>query len=512
MKWVGVFGLIIALSFIILQFFSATQPTISITLNQILDDSFPGLGVLNNHDFFGHSTSLSSDGNTLVVGVPADDGRDGRGGQERGAAYIFTKSGNTWTLQETLDNSFPGLEGLTGTAFFGESISLSADGNILVIGTSKREAYIFARSGNTWALQETLDDSFPSLGVLKNLTPFPSLGILKNFNRFGPTTSLSADGNTLAVRAYVVVDGGEKGRESTYIFTRTEDTWTLQEILDDSFPGLDILEKNDGFGHSLALSKEGNTLVVGANGDDGSGAGTGRGATYIFTRSGNTWTLQEILDDSFPGLDVLEDNDHFGHSTSLSSDGNILVIGLEEIYIDAYLAAFLPVEVKESVPGTKKGAAYIFTRTGDTWTLQEILDASFPGLDILEDGGHFGHSTSLSSDGNTLVVGVYRDDGGGTSDREAAYIFTRSGNTWTLQETLNASFPELDVLKYNDLFGSSTSLSSDGNTLVVGARLDDGRGIGRGAVYIFYLNYVSLPSVLTQQVSPPPTTPTPPIN
>ena len=462
----------------------AAEETLSATLNQIMDDSFTSLDVLEDTDLFGTSISISADGNTLVVGADEDDGS----GTNRGAAYIFIRSGNTWTLQETLDDSFTGLDVLEDNDVFGTSISISTDGNILVVGapldegsgTNRGAVYIFIRSGNIWTLQETLDDSFTGLDVLENS------------DHFGRSTSLSTDGNILVVGA-PLDDGSGTNRGATYIFTRSGNTWTLQKTLDDSFTGLDVLKNNDWLGRSTSISADGNTLVVGAPLDDGSG--TDRGATYIFTRSGNTWTLQETLDDSFIGLDVLENNDSFGGSTSLSSDGNTLVVRADE----------------DDGSGIDRGAAYIFIRSGNTWTLQETLDDSFTGLDVLEDNDVFGTSISLSSDGNTLVVGANGDYGSG-ADRGAAYIFIRSGNTWTLQETLDDSFIGLDILENSDWFGTSTSLSTDGNILVVGANGDYGSGIYRGAVYVFDLNYVSLPSVSTQRVSPPPATPTPPIN
>ncbi|EPY01216.1 FG-GAP repeat protein, partial [Magnetospirillum fulvum] len=121
------------------------------------------------------------------------------------------------------------------------------------------------------------------------------------------------------------------------------------------------------------------------------------------------------------------------------------------------------------------GAAYVFTRSGGTWTQQAKLTASDKAAN-----DWFGFSVSLSSDGNTAVVGAYQADPGGISGAGAAYVFVRSGGTWTEQTKLTASDKAV-----GDWFGSSVSLSSDGNTAVVGAYIADPSGVfNAGAVYI----------------------------
>jgi hypothetical protein len=151
-------------------------------------------------------------------------------------------------------------------------------------------------------------------------------------------------------------------------------------------------------------------------------------------------------------------DDFFGFSCSISSDGNTCVVG----------------GILEDTGGSSAGAAYIFTRSGSTWTEQQKLMASDAQAD-----DYFGQSCSISSDGNTCVVSARQEDTGG-SNAGAAYIFTRSGSTWSQQQKLMASDAEA-----NDWFGYSCSISSDGNTCVVGARFEDTGGTDAGAVYIF---------------------------
>jgi N-acetylglucosamine kinase-like BadF-type ATPase len=175
------------------------------------------------------------------------------------------------------------------------------------------------------------------------------------------------------------------------------------------------------------------------------------GAAYIFTRSGTTWTQQAKIQASDK-----EQRDEFGYSVSISSDGNTAIVG-------AYL---------EDTGATDAGAAYIFTRSGGTWTQQAKIQASDK-----ETNDWFGWSVSISGDGNTAIVGA---TGEGTGDTGAAYIFTRSGGTWTQQAKIQAS----DKQAY-DNFGWSVSISSDGNTALVGSPGEGTGGVLAGAAYIF---------------------------
>jgi hypothetical protein len=252
---------------------------------------------------------------------------------------------------------------------------------------------------------------------------------------------------------------------------------------------------SDGFGQSVSVSSDGNTLAVGAYSEDGSIAGINgtqddlladAGAVYVFTRSGTTWTQQAYVKASNPTA-----GDRFG-VVSLSSDGNTLAVGAH--YEDGSIAG---INGADNDSSSAAGAVYVFTRSGmGVWTQQAYVKASNPSA-----GDQFGQSVSVSSDGNTLAVGAYSEDGSiaginGTqddllADAGAVYVFTRSGTTWTQQAYVKASNPSL-----NDYFGTSVSVSSDGNTLAVGAQFEDGSiaGIGgtqddlladAGAVYVF---------------------------
>lgn len=248
--------------------------------------------------------------------------------------------------------------------------------------------------------------------------------------------------------------------------TRSGDVWSQQDYLKANNAGA-----NDHFGSSIALSKDGHTLAVGAPAEDHlADAIFNAGATYIFTRSGGHWSQQAYLTASNLGW-----GDHFGYSLSLSADGNRLAVGA----------------LGESSSGSDDpnnddhpfaGAAYVFDRSGAAWAEQAYLKASVP-----DRSDRFGHSLALSSDGRTLAVGADREDGNATgasgtpadqlnnsvSDSGAVYVFANNGLGWFPRAYLKASNPDAD-----DRFGSTLALSENGDRLLVGAHGERSKAMG----------------------------------
>ena len=343
------------------------------------------------NDNFGYSVAISGD--TAVVGAQYED----IGGTSAGAAYVFTRSGTTWTEQQKIQASDK-----QASDFFGYSVAI--DGDTAVVGawyeetgaTDSGSAYIFTRSGTTWTQQAKIISSD-----------------LQAWDQFG--ASVSIDGDTVVVGATGEDTGGQQAG-AAYVFTRSGTTWTQQQKIQASDIGA-----GDGFGISVSIS--GDTVVVGAQLEDT--GGTDAGAAYVFTRSGTTWTQQAKIQSS-----DIEANDRFGYSVAIDGD---------TVVVSAYY---------EDTGGTNAGAAYIFTRSGTTWTQQQKIQASdAQAID------QFGWSVSI--DGDTVVVGAFAEDTGGTS-AGAAYIFTRDGTTWTQQQKIQAS----DV-QAGDQFGISVSIDGE---------------------------------------------------
>ena len=361
----------------------------------------------------GNSIALSADGNTLAVSGPQDN-------SGIGATWIFTRSGTTWTQQGSK------LVGTgAATAQQGTSVALSADGNTLAVGGmwdnngNTGATWIFTRSGTTWTQQGNKLVGTGSVGT-------------QIFQ--GASVSLSADGNTLAVGGYN--DNSNKG--ATWIFTRSGTTWSQQgsKLFGTGSVGTQVYQ-----GFSVSLSADGNTLAVGGYVDN-----SANGATWVFTRSGTTWTQQgsKLVGTGNTGTA------NQGTSVSLSADGNTLAVGGPQ-------------------DNSQRGAVWIFTRSGTTWTQQ---GSKLVGTGNTGTRTYQGFSVSLSADGNVLVFGGYGDAAGnppfGGNGRGAAWIFTRTNATWTQQGSKLVGPTGGDY----ENFGWSVSIAKNGNTIAVGAPRD----------------------------------------
>ena len=245
-------------------------------------------------------------------------------------------------------------------------------------------------------------------------------------------------------------------------------------------------------GNASAVSGDGNTLAVGAphensaakgiNGNQNDHSLYSSGAVYVFTRKGDTVVQQAYIKASNPG-----DGANFGSSVALSRDGNTMAVAS---YYEASAATGINGNQNDrSIP--EAGAVYIFTRTGTTWSQQAYIKASNTGTagvgDAFAEGDQFGYSIALSADGNNLAVGAIGEDSNATgidgnqadnsmNQSGAEYVFTRTGTTWSQQAYIKSTMTRANVL-----FGYSSGLSADGNTLAV-AEYDADRG--KGALYV----------------------------
>jgi hypothetical protein len=268
---------------------------------------------------------------------------------------------------------------------------------------------------------------------------------------------------------------------AVYVYARIAGSWSQQAYVKAS-----NTESADLFGNSVALSGDGNTLAVGAPLEDSGltgvtagpvneaasgNAASNSGAVYVFARTGTTWSQQAYVKASNTG-----EGDNFGNSVALSGDGNTLAVGAP--FEDSSSTG---INSTPDESATDAGAAYVYSRSaGTTWSQQAYVKASNAGA-----RDNFGTSIALSGDGNALAVGAPLEDGGGTGigstpdesaiDAGAAYFYTRSTGTWLQQTYVKAL--NTDTL---DNFGTSVALNSDGNTLAVGAQLEDGSSTGIG--------------------------------
>jgi FG-GAP repeat len=342
-----------------------------------------------------------------------------------GAAWVFTRSGSTWRRQgKKLTVSRESAGGL-----FGESVALSANGNTALIGGPSCEqcgrgaAWVFTRSGSIWKQQG------------KDLTGRGGTPVAN----FGVSVALSADGDTALIGG--VDNNGDVG--AAWVYTRSGSNWTQQakKLTGSGEAG------TGGFGSSVALSGDGNTALIGGPFDHDN-----TGAAWVFTRSRSAWTQQ--------GMKLTGQGESgagwFGSSVALSGDGDTALVGGP--YGDADVDA---------------GAAWLFGRSGSTWHQEGRKLAGSGGTDS------FGFSVALSSDGNTaLIGGLSRSRMVG-----AAWVFTRSGSNWHQQGRKLTDSGEIGTAN----FGACVALSADGNTGLFGGPYDKGNPTsgGAGAAWVF---------------------------
>lgn len=255
---------------------------------------------------------------------------------------------------------------------------------------------------------------------------------------FGASVALSADGSTALIGA--PEDDSRVG--AAWVFTRLGSTWSQQ--------GSKLTgggERGEGkFGTAVSLSAEGNTALIGGIGDD-----KDTGAAWVFTRSGSTWSQQgEKLVGSSPELEG-----RFGQSVALSGDGAIALIGCGPFYGHG-------------------GGAWVFTRTGSTWSQQG--PRINPSGEVGE--GNFGTSVALSSDGSTALIGAPWD----SSHAGAAWVFMRSGEEWVQGDKLTGGEESGSGGFGEGAFGASVALSAEGNTALVGGPADTNES---GAAWAF---------------------------
>ncbi len=298
----------------------------------------------------GASVAISADGNTALVGAP-------RQLRERGAAWVFTRSGGVWTLREQLTAG----EEEQGAGRFGVSVALSADGKTALVGAPREDS----QRGGVWAFRRTesgfVHDGAKLTGVLTSGTAF-----------FGRALALSADGGT----ALIGSPGAEGHAGAAFLYTRGATGWPRI--------GTELAAEGAGgearFGSSAALSADGRTALVGGRGDT-----AGMGAAWVFTKGEAGWSEQgpKLTPDDASGIPW------FGYSAALSANGGLALIGGPR-------------------DGKPLGAVWTFQREAGVWSQQGAK------LTPQEAGaaGSFGWRVALAANESVALVGAPHDDAG----------------------------------------------------------------------------------------------------
>ena len=274
-------------------------------------------------------------------------------------------------------------------------------------------------------------------------------------DRFGSSIGISLDGSTLAIGATYKDETSLANVGAVYIYTKVNGLWSQEAKI---IPMGSMAE--DHIGYAVSVSGDGSRVAFSAP-DADNGIARSVGAIYVYVKSGSTWTQEYKY--------LATTNMIVGWHLAINEDGSKIIAGAP--YAD-------------SSPYTDIGAAYFFSRSGSTWSLNSTQTPTTTPSSF--DYG--GKKVAISGDGNTAVFCVESDDfinsNSSYYDTGAVFVFVRDTSTgaWSQQAKLTAS----DYSAY-DMFGEGgASLSYDGNTLVVGSRRDgNSNGIGGGSVYIY---------------------------
>ena len=438
-------------------------------------------------DLYGHAVSISGDTIVVVAFSEASSQTTITNGttssadnsaSQAGAAYVYKRSGTTWSQEAYLKAS-------NAEAGDGYGYAVSISGDTIVVGayreyssqstitngtTSSTDnsyslsgaAYVYKRSGTIWSQEAYLKASNAN-----------------SSDQYGQSVSISGD--TLVVGAFLEdssqttitngttssADNSANNSGAAYVYKRSGTIWSQEAYLKASNAGA-----SDIYGYAVSIS--GDTLVVGAYGEasgqttitngttsSADNSYTYSGAAYVYKRSGTTWSQEAYLKAS-----NAEADDTYGSSVSLS--GDTIVVGAS--YEDSNQTTITNgtgSSTDNSYWGS--GAAYVYKRSGSTWSQEAYLKAS-------NAEAYDGYGSSIGISGDTLVVGAFLEDSSQTtitngttssadnsaSQAGAAYVYKRSGSTWSQEAYLKASNAGA-----SDIYGYAVSLSGD--TLVVGA-------------------------------------------
>jgi hypothetical protein len=368
----------------------------------------------------GTALAISTDGGIVVVGAPGDN-------SNTGAAWVFTKVGANWVQQ---GNKLVG-SGSVGQSRQGASVAVSLDGNTIALGapgdnSNAGAVWIFTRNGSSWSQQG------------EKLVGSGAAGAAQQ----GTSVALSGDGNT-------VVTGGISDdfyNGAAWAFVRTDGVWAQQGSKMVSTGSIGRARQ----GGSVALSADGNTMMVGAYQDDNR-----KGAVWIYTRTDCEWMQAGAKLVGTGGSAQAWQ----GYSVSLSANGNTALSGA-------------------NTDNTLIGATWVFTRSGGNWTQQGGRLVGGNSTSSARQGS----SVSLSADGNTAVTGGLNDDSG----KGAMWVFTRNGSTWTQQGSKLKGTGAVGAARQ----GTAVTVNAIGTTALIGGPADNGN---RGAFWVYSLG--SIPSV-----------------
>ncbi len=359
------------------------------------------------------------------------------------------------------------IKGLSGSDNLGESVAISQNGDIAIIGVPNKDintsdGYSYTNTGQVDVYQKNINTA--SNTVSWNLLGSSITGPNSSSNYYGRGLASSADGKTVVVNNKVFkftngswtqlgndlelipnsynslsmnIDGTVVSVGTIYyvdVYELSEGTWVKK--------GQRINQQaNDDYSDRVGLSLDGNSIAIGAYQNDVGGNNAGH--VRVFTFDGSGWN--QVGDDIKGGP-----NDHLGYAVSLNIDGSILAVG----------------SIQDDTPGTSndEGSVSVYKKTSSaSGTISWVrMGENIYGN---RNSGQFGHDVALDSEGVTLAIG----------NRFAYSPETQSGEV-QLYRFLNGVWTYWTKIggKYYEYFGGSVDLSDDGTTLIAGGTYDNG--------------------------------------
>lgn len=296
-------------------------------------------------DYFGTSVGITSDGDRIIVGAPFTY----NAADNNGSAYIFVRSGSTWSFEAELNDS-----DLASYRMYGASVNISGDGTrCLVTSYQGGQQSVYLRVGNNWNLEQRINTQYSASTIY--------------------TSAMNHDGSRIVLGSYST--NARVG--AAYVLVRTGVTWAAEANL----TPLVALSANDNFGTSVAISGDGTRCIVGSSNFDTSAY---PGKAHIFRRSGSAWILEATVTDA-----ALAAGSKFGCGVAMNYDGTIVAIG-----------AF-------GMTTYNTGTMYSFTRTNTTWAQTSRVVGS-----TTSNGSAFGEAVSISADGSRMAGSSSNSTGG----------------------------------------------------------------------------------------------------
>ena len=415
-------------------------------------------------DLLSVGLAISGDGTVIAAGAPYQDDTLSSAGK----MYVFEKPGGGWATA-TEDHSFQ-YTNVVQSGTFGMSCALNTTGDLLAVGIpsdnlgsgSEGSVRVFSYSTSTWTEIATLRGLDAGSG-----------------DQVGNRVNMTRDGQYIVAVA-ATYDGDYDNQGAIYVWEKTGGGWANSSSptrLTDSNVSetSDLLGATTAFGHTIGISNDGVKIIAGARNADVGGVAvlfdrastttkdlpmlpwggiTGRDVfSLVSVDLGEGWNWTET---ALVGSDISASGDYCGADSAMSGDGSIIVAGSDS---------------------TAKNKVYVFENGTQ---VAELTASDTVGSDRFGAAG-----IAVSNDGNTIAVGAFRwDSGGSYTDGGAIYVYEKPGGGWA-NATEDARLSDGTQERNADYVGSNISISSDGSTIVASSQAGTASLVNAGAGIVY---------------------------